>query len=60
MRLENEDPMNPNNWWHKNDSCVFYRNDEQNVFGTGHASFTTSPGNCVNNVYEFEYVALIK
>lgn len=39
------DPMNPNNWWHNNDGCVFYRNDEENVFCTGHASFTTSPGN---------------
>lgn len=45
MGLDNmQDAMNPNNWWHNNDGCVFYRNDNQNVFCTGHAAFTTSPG----------------
>lgn len=39
-----KDPMNPANWWQDVDQCVFWRNDAQNVFGVGHASFTTSPG----------------
>jgi len=37
-----EDPMDPNNW----DSVigpVFSRNDEEDVYTTGHASFTVSP-----------------
>ena len=40
-----KDPLEPSNWWHKVDSPVFWRNDEQSVYGPGHASFTTSPGN---------------
>lgn len=45
MGLDNMlDAMNANNWWHNNDGCVFYRNDNQNVFCTGHAAFTTSTG----------------
>lgn len=44
MGLDNgQDAMVSSNWWHQNDGCVFYRNDDQNVFCTGHASFTTSP-----------------
>lgn len=30
--------------WHRHDQPVFSRNDEENVYGVGHASFTTSPG----------------
>jgi GH43 family beta-xylosidase len=41
---ELKDPLVPSNWWNDVDRCVFWRNDEQNVYGTGHASFTTSPG----------------
>jgi len=35
------DPLIPNNWW-RHDQPVFWRNDEQGVYGVGHASFTTS------------------
>jgi GH43 family beta-xylosidase len=42
---EFKDPLLPDNWWHNDDGCVFSRNDEENVFCTGHAAFTTSPGN---------------
>jgi GH43 family beta-xylosidase len=38
------DPMNASNWWYgPEDGPVFYKNDDENVFGSGHASFTTSP-----------------
>lgn len=37
------DPMNPANWW-RHDRPVFWRNDENDVYGVGHASFTRSPG----------------
>ncbi|KAJ6620840.1 Alpha-L-arabinofuranosidase B [Pseudolycoriella hygida] len=43
MGIDNQmDVMDSYNWWHNNDGCVFYRNDNENVFCTGHASFTTS------------------
>ncbi|ODN00762.1 Extracellular exo-alpha-(1-_5)-L-arabinofuranosidase [Orchesella cincta] len=43
MGIDNlADPMNPGNWWRHNQP-VFWRNDEQSVFGVGHASFTRSP-----------------
>jgi GH43 family beta-xylosidase len=38
-----KDPLVPSNWWNDVDRCVFWRNDEQSVFATGHASFTVSP-----------------
>lgn len=38
-----KDPLVQGNWWQDVNRCVFWRNDEQNVYGTGHASFTTSP-----------------
>ncbi|CAG7718131.1 unnamed protein product [Allacma fusca] len=38
-----KDPMNPSNWWYGEDHCVFSRNDEEDVYTTGHASFTVSP-----------------
>jgi GH43 family beta-xylosidase len=41
---ELKDPLVRDNWWNDKDECIFYRNDEQGVYGTGHASFTTSPG----------------
>ncbi|MCJ1308218.1 hypothetical protein MMC25_001871 [Agyrium rufum] len=36
------DPMNPSDW-SKYPGCVFYQNPSENVYGVGHASFTTSP-----------------
>jgi len=38
-----KDPLVRGNWWQDLDRPVFWRNDEQSVFGVGHASFTTSP-----------------
>lgn len=37
------DPLNYDNWW-RHDRPVFWRHDEENVYGVGHASLTTSPG----------------
>ena len=39
-----KDPLVPSNWWNDVDRRVFWRNDEESVFGPGHASFTTSLG----------------
>jgi len=41
---EVRDPLVPTNWWNDVDRCVFWRNDPQSVYGTGHTSFTYSPG----------------
>jgi len=39
-----KDPMVPENWDVGTNQPVFLRNDEEEVFGPGHASFTYSPG----------------
>ena len=44
-----KDPMDPNNWWFGDDAPVFWRNDEENVYTTGHAAFTTSLGKYFRN-----------
>ncbi len=44
-----DDPLDPNSWRKKEGGCVFKRNDEESVYTTGHASFTTSPGEKNNN-----------
>ena len=38
-----KDPMNPTDWWFGPNEPVFWRNDDEDVYGPGHASFTTSP-----------------
>lgn len=38
------DPMTVSNW-QMPDGPIFYRNDEEEVYTTGHAAFTVSPGN---------------
>jgi len=38
-----KDPLIASNWWNDKDECVFWRNDAEGVFTTGHASFTPSP-----------------
>ncbi|CAG7726903.1 unnamed protein product [Allacma fusca] len=44
MSIEGDkDPMVPSNWWYGDDKPVFWRNDEESVYTTGHATFTTSP-----------------
>lgn len=42
--MADKDPMIPSNWWFGDEKPVFYRNDEENVYGPGHCSFTYSPG----------------
>lgn len=37
------DPLVYSNWW-RHDQPVFWKNEPEDVYGTGHASFTTSPG----------------
>lgn len=44
MGIDNlADPLVYDNWW-RHDRPVFWRNDAEDVYGVGHASFTTSPG----------------
>lgn len=38
-----KDPMNPSNWDYGENAPVFWRNDDEDVYTTGHASFTVSP-----------------
>lgn len=41
---EGKDPMVAGDWWYgPEDGPVFYKHDEESVFGSGHAAFTTSP-----------------
>ncbi len=45
MGIDNvKDPLIRSNWWDDLDRCVFFKNDEEGIYTTGHASFTTSPG----------------
>ena len=39
-----KDPLVPSNWWYGPPGPVFYRNDAEGVYTTGHAAFTLSPG----------------
>jgi GH43 family beta-xylosidase len=39
----NADPMDPASWIKYTAGCVFEQNPDQQVYGVGHASFTTSP-----------------
>jgi GH43 family beta-xylosidase len=43
LELVGSDPMNPASWKKYTDYCVFYQNPEEEAYGVGHASFTTSP-----------------
>lgn len=43
LELVGNDPMNLASWNKHTEGCVFYENPDENVFGVGHASFTTSP-----------------
>jgi len=38
-----KDPLFASNWWNDVNHCVFFRNDAESVFTTGHASFVRSP-----------------
>lgn len=43
LELVGDDPMDPSSWQKYTAGCVFYQNPDEEVYGVGHASFTTSP-----------------
>lgn len=43
LELVGNDPMQYQSWRKHRDGCVFHQNTVAGVYGTGHASFTTSP-----------------
>ncbi|KAI1621947.1 glycosyl hydrolase [Exophiala viscosa] len=43
LELVGDDPMDPSSWQKYTAGCVFYQNPDAEVYGVGHASFTTSP-----------------
>ncbi|KAK6223371.1 hypothetical protein LQW54_000488 [Pestalotiopsis sp. IQ-011] len=43
LELVGNDPMEYQSWRKHTDGCVFHQNTKAGVYGTGHASFTTSP-----------------
>jgi GH43 family beta-xylosidase len=43
LELIGPDPMNAQDWKKNNEGCVFYQNPQEEAYGVGHASFTTSP-----------------
>jgi GH43 family beta-xylosidase len=43
LELVGPDPMNAQDWKKNNEGCVFYQNPQEEAYGVGHASFTTSP-----------------
>jgi GH43 family beta-xylosidase len=43
LELVGDDPMEYQNWRKHRDGCVFHQNPDAEVYGTGHASYTTSP-----------------
>ncbi|KAK3058624.1 hypothetical protein LTR09_000189 [Extremus antarcticus] len=40
---DDPDPMQYTSWKKHNENCVFHQNPNQKVYGTGHASYTSSP-----------------
>lgn len=43
LELVGNDPMQYQSWRKHREGCVFHQNTATGVYGTGHASFTTSP-----------------
>jgi GH43 family beta-xylosidase len=43
LELVGNDPMQYQSWKKHTEGCVFHQNTQAGVYGTGHASFTTSP-----------------
>lgn len=50
LELVGNDPMQYQSWRKHRDGCVFHQNTQEGVYGTGHASFTTSPDGSENYV----------
>jgi GH43 family beta-xylosidase len=45
MSIYNDlDPLQISNWWLGDDESVFWKNEEEGVFATGHSGFVKSPG----------------
>ena len=43
LELVGNDPMQYQSWRKHNENCVFHQNTVAGIYGTGHASYTTSP-----------------
>lgn len=43
LELVGDDPMEYQSWRKHHDGCVFHQNPAASVYGTGHASYTSSP-----------------
>lgn len=43
LELTGQDPMDPESWTKSTRGCIFQQNPAAQVYGVGHASFTTSP-----------------
>ena len=43
LELTGSDPMDPASWTKHTQGCIFYQNPDEEIYGVGHASFTTSP-----------------
>ncbi|KAI1816845.1 alpha-N-arabinofuranosidase 2 [Poronia punctata] len=43
LELVGSDPMQYQSWRKHGDGCIFHQNTAEDIYGTGHASFTTSP-----------------
>lgn len=50
LELMGDDPMNYQDWRKHREGCVFHQNPDAGIFGTGHASYTTSPDGSENYV----------
>lgn len=50
LELVGNDPMMHTSWKKHTDGCVFHLNSAENIYGTGHASFVTSPDGSENYV----------
>jgi GH43 family beta-xylosidase len=49
-----KDPMDPSNW-NFPDGPIFERNNEEDVYTTGHAAFTVSPGIILHYIFYLIY-----
>lgn len=50
LELNGNDPMQYQSWRKNTDGFVFHQNTQAGIYGTGHASFTTSPDGSQNYV----------
>ncbi|KAE8441027.1 hypothetical protein EG329_006091 [Mollisiaceae sp. DMI_Dod_QoI] len=50
LELVGNDPMQYQSWKKHTEGCVFHQNTQEGVYGTGHASYTTSPDGSQNYI----------